>query len=63
MKKILEIIFSKTVSRPSEQAVKTPVVYRRLAESPDSLPGDRTEMSKRRQTSAPGELDNSWGRI
>jgi hypothetical protein len=63
MKKILQIIFSKTSSRSLEQPLKDPVIFRRLADSPESLPGERIDLQKRQLTSAPVEFEAAPGRI
>jgi hypothetical protein len=62
MKKILQIIFSKTTARPIEQ-IKSPPIYRRLADTPDSVPGERIDLQKRQLTAAPVDFEMAPGRI
>jgi len=61
MKKIFQLIFSKT-SRPALNPRKIENI-RRTTESPDSMPGERADLSKRQLSSAPVEMEASPGRI
>jgi hypothetical protein len=63
MKKIFQIIFLKNSDDVFELEVKTPVIYRRLAESPDSTPGERTDLDKRKLTAAPADIEEAPGRV
>jgi hypothetical protein len=61
MKKIFQLIFSKT-SRPALTSAKIENI-RRSMESPDSMPGERADLNKRQLSSAPVEMEASPGRI
>jgi hypothetical protein len=61
MKKIFQLIFSKNL-RPASNPVKIEILPAPV-ESPDSMPGHRTELNKRQLSSAPIEMEQSPGRI
>lgn len=61
MKKIFQLIFSKN-PRPEPTPVKLETV-RGPVESPDSMPGQRTDLHKRQLSSAPIEMEASPGRV
>ena len=63
MKKIFQIIFLKSDNQIFEQELQAPVIYRRLADSPDSTPGERIDLDKRKLTTAPGEFQAAPGRV
>jgi hypothetical protein len=61
MKKIFQFIFSKNL-RPAAAPVKIQFIQRSM-ESPDSIPGHRTDQHNRKLSSAPVEMEASPGRL